>query len=703
MSEDLPPIIPVFNTLDFNKDFFVSTTDGLTYNEAAAKFLKFPSAQGAETLQQTTINGILTANSTSNFNDVLIMSSTDQAKREIRTSYVIFLDTGNNSQRIGKIIQNGFNFNIVNNTNQGAINLNVFSSGGIQATPVIVNFVNTIIANNLQVNSTSEFKRQMIMNDTTNVNNRRITSTYYDFYDAGSLALSSVGTIYNQSGAMYIVNTFNGGSISLVVDDAGGIQQSALQIFSNSVLVNKTLQMAINTNITMPNGNGVISQARFSGDVSTGNNLKKTIISFNSGTNAGSGNSVLDVLDNFNNKGLFVLCNSGAGSLSPTNRNGDTVIGSRNEDNGCITISNYNNNYQNGMRVFTTKSAGVDNCSTILYNGQSSSNDWAEFNMSYDRITLKQTTTFNHPINFNPTTTPVPISSARRLLEGLGTLSFTDISGGSSTNGNFKSSIWTDSLLVGGLNGMYYDCGINGGFHQFSVKDSGGNASTPIYYGSNLTSIANTLVVRNATTPSNRLDISTDNSQQTTIRARTTTSSTSAVLYLNADTVSALGVVTNNSVIAMTPFYMEMRRPILFNYSTTPSSNTHLGFLTSATITASAFNTQTTPNDLGSLALGIGTWAITLLLSFQASGNHSYSTFSYGINSVSATFPTAMPYLVSYMREPNLNINNVTITKQISMTLQLTSATTIYFIEQVVFTGGGNTTIGANYIYTRIG
>jgi len=543
----------------------------------------------------------------------------------------------------------------------------------------------------------------MIMNDTTDANNRRITSSFYDFYDAGSLALSSVGTIYSQSGAMYIQNTFNGGSISLVVDEAGGTQVSPLQIFPTGVNVNKTLQIATNTNITMPNGGGVISQARASGDVGTANSLKKTIISFNSGTNAGSGNTVLDILDNFNNKGLYFLCNSGAGSLSPTNRAGDTVIGSRNEDNGCITISNYNNNYQNGMRVFTTKSPGVDNCSTILYNGQSTSNDWAEFNMSYDRITLKQTTTFNQPINFNPTTTPVPISSARRLLEGLGTLSFTDISGGSSTNGSFKSSIWTDSLLVGGLNGMYYDCGINGGFHQFSVKDSVGTASTPIYYGSNLTSIANTLVVRNATTPSNRLDISTDNSQQTTIRARTTTSNTSASLFLNADIVSALGVVTNNSVIAMTPFAFEVRRPIQFNYSTTPSSNTQLGFLTSATITASAFNSQTTPNDLASLALGVGTWAITVLFSFQASGNHSYSTFSYGINSVSATFPTAMPYLVSYMREPNLNINNVTITKQISMTLQLTSATTIYFIEQVVFTGGGTTTIGANYIYTRIG
>ena len=688
---------PTQNLGIFDPDVFDQNDEPLTIETGSKYFLRFPMAQAGETLQAINVLG------NTRLYKPLIMASTEQTEREIQTSYVTYLDTGNVAGRYSEIVQNGFNFNLTNRVNQGAINLNVLSAGGVQATPIIANFVNTIIANNLQANSTSEFKRAVSINDTTDINNRRITSTFYDFYDAGVLSpLNSVGTIYNQSGAMYIQNTFNGGSISLVVDETGGTQVSPLQVFPTSVNVNKQLQIATNTNITMPNGTGVITQQRVSGDVSSANTLKKTTIAFNSGTNAGSGNTTLDILDNFNNKGLYILCNSGAGSLSPTNREGDVVIGSRNEDNGCVTISNYNNNYQNGMRVFTTKSIGVDNCATILYNGQSTSNDWAEFRMAYDRITLKQTTSFNHPINFNPTT-PFAISSARRKLEGLGTLSFTDVSGNATTTGSITSSIWTDSSLVNSLNGMYYNCGIDSGFHQFLVKDSAGNVSTPVYYGSNLTSISNTFVVRNATTPSNRLDILTDTSQNTYIRSRSTTASTEAHIHFNCDSVSALGVVTTNAVMNMTPFHINYRRPIQFNYLTTPSINTQLGFLTSATITTTAFSTQTTPNNLGSLSLGIGTWEITLLISFQASGNHSYSTFSYGINSATGAFPTAMPYLVSYMREPNLTINAVTITKQISMTLQLTSTTTIYFVEQVVFTGGGTTTIGANYNYTRIG
>jgi hypothetical protein len=689
---------PTQNLGIFDPDVFDQNDEPLTIETGSKYFLRFPMAQAGETLQAINVLG------NTRLYKPLIMASTEQTEREIQTSYVTYLDTGNVAGRYSEIVQNGFNFNLTNRVNQGAINLNVDSAGGVQATPIIVNFVNTIIANNLQANSTSEFKRPMIMNDTTDINNRRITSTFFDFYDAGVLAtLNTIGTIYNQSGAMYIQNTFNGGSISLVCDEAGGTQQSPLQVTAGSVLVNKALQIAANTNITMPNGTGSIQQQRVSGDVSSANILKKTIIAFNSGTNAGSGNTTLDILDNFNNKGLYILCNSGSGSLSPTNREGDVVIGSRNEDNGCITISNYNNNYQNGMRVFTTKSTGVDNCATILYNGQSNSNDWAEFRMAYDRITLKQTTSFNHPINFNPTT-PYPTTSARRRLEGLGTLSFTDISGNDTTTGTITSSIWTDSSLVNSLNGMYYDCGINGGFHQFSVKDSGGNISTPIYYGTNLTSVSNTLVIRNSTTTSNRLDFTTDSSTpNTTIRTRSIVAGSNASITFSCDTVTALGVVITLPNCVLAPFTFEMRRAVQLNYITTPFNNTQLGFLTSATITTTAFSTQTSPNNLGSLALGVGTWEITLLISFQASGNHSYSTFSYGINSVTAAFPTAMPYLVSYMREPNLTINAVTITKQISMTLQLTVATTIYFVEQVVFAGGGTTTIGANYTYTRIG
>ena len=732
-------------------------------------------------------NAVLTANSTSNFNDILTMSSTDQTKREIKTSYLRLLDTGNVANRTSIIVQNGFNMNLTNNINQGAINLNVFSSGGVAITPIIANFVNTIIANNLQANSTSEFKRPMIMNDITDVNNRKITSTFYDFYDEGSLALNSIGTIYNRLGAMYIQNFFNGGSISLVCDEGGGTQQSPLQVSATSVLLNKNITIATNTNMTMTAGTGIISQPYVNADISTRNSFKLADFRFNSGATIGPNGSAtaFEFYDDFNAKGLFILPNSGSGSLSQTNRQNDCCLTSRgSQHNNTITISNWNSNLRNGLRVFTTD---IDNCGLTLQCGQNLSNDWTEFRMAYNRATLTTISSFNNVINFNPTT-PSATTSARRRLEGLGTLSFTDLSGNNTTNGSFTSAIWTDTQSTYGagmfydnsmgaisrhtflasdstskvdafsvsayeikanrtikfntsgvstdrdiigvgsivmtdtfgggtassiqattntsepIPGMIYDCNINSGFHIFKCNDSLGVETAPVYYGSNLTSISNTFVVRNATTTSNRLDFSVDSgAPNTTIRARSSTAGTNSAITFSCDTVSALGVVTNLPNCTMAPYTFEMKRAVQFNYSTTPFNSTQLGFLTSATIAGFSYTSQASPNNLGSLALGVGTWAITLLISFQASGNHSYSTFSYGINSATGAFPTAMPYLVSYMREPNLTINAVTITKQISMTLQLTSATTIYFVEQVVFTGGGNTTIGANYTYTRIG
>ena len=59
MAEYLPPTedVAIFDTLNFN--------DGdtpLTYNKAVKYFLRYPIAQGTETLQTTNVNGLLTAN-----------------------------------------------------------------------------------------------------------------------------------------------------------------------------------------------------------------------------------------------------------------------------------------------------------------------------------------------------------------------------------------------------------------------------------------------------------------------------------------------------------------------------------------------------------------------------------------------------------------------------------------------------------------
>ena len=581
----------------------------------------------------------------------------------------------------------------------GNITNSVAIGSGVKATATNTIVIGTSL-HTTQIPGGLELKKPLLMNDTTDNNKRQIYSSTYFFYDNTlALPLTVSGSIVNTGGILNFQNSVMNGNINFILKDNFGVNNTPLQLLSGGTVFNKNVSTAENVNITMNEGTGIISQQRKKGDISTTNNLKKTIIAYDNSSTPVS-EPALEIFE-VNGRGAYFVPNCVGGAYGPNVTTNDFAIVSRHYQVAktalCFCTGT---SLRNHLRL--TANTDLSECSLILQNGANAFTDTSEFRMDYNfNATPKNTISFNNPIDFNRET----INSNRRLLKGLGTLSFTDISGNNTTTGSFKSAIWTDSSLSSsGIVGMYYDCGINGGFHKFSTKDSGGTTTTPVYYGSDITSISNTFVVRNATTSSNRLDISVDSATPTaTIRARSSTASTSAILNLNLDTVSALGVVAISNVATLTPFYMEIRRPILFNYTTYPAGSTNLGFQTSDTIAATAFTTQTTPNNLGSLALGIGTWEITLLLSFQASGNHTYTIFSYGINSATGAFPTAMPYLVSYMREPNLNINTVTITKQISMTLQLTTATTIYFVEQVVFGGGGNTTIGANYTYTRIG
>ena len=61
MATELPPNVELFNTINFNSAFFTNINSGyLTFSEASTLFLQYPTAQGKETLQNTTVNGDLT-------------------------------------------------------------------------------------------------------------------------------------------------------------------------------------------------------------------------------------------------------------------------------------------------------------------------------------------------------------------------------------------------------------------------------------------------------------------------------------------------------------------------------------------------------------------------------------------------------------------------------------------------------------------
>lgn len=615
MSQELPPLVPIFNTINYNSEFFKASTEGLTESEANKKYLKYPNAQGTENLLATNINGVLT------------------------------------------------------------------------------------------VNQTSFFNRNLLMNSTTSSANRLIASSFYNFYDSSVAGtLTQNGTLYNNGGIMFLYNSVNGGTLNFALNDTGGNINTPLQLTSTGNTSNKPLTLSANNNLIFPSGTGSIQQSIVSGDMATQNGLKRTSISMTSNAPSGTGTSALDVFDNTTSRGLFILPSAGGGSLGSTTMQGDCLIGTRIINGGSLCLANWNDNLKNGVRIFTSD---INNCGLTLQCGQNSTTDWTELKMAYTRGTNTTTTTFNNVINFNPTT-PSAIASTRRQLIGLGTLSFTDnLNGGSS--GTAISTIYTDSTLVNSLNGMYYNCGINSGYHQFSVRDGSGVVSTPVYYGSGLTSISNTLIIRSATTPTNRFDILTDASNNTNIRARSATASTNAIININCDAVNAGGTIINNAVLTITPSLVEYRRPIRFNYLTQPNDINQLGYYESYPINSITIPSNASIRNLGNFSINTnGTFNIEISLGLVGSASHNLTSCVFGCSDNSTTLPsltTPSFYSSSLIGHNTISLSTTTESYlKINFNVDFPSTTnTIYINYILTFSGGGNTTINCVVRSTRIG
>ena len=305
-------------------------------------------------------------------------------------------------------------------------------------------------------------------------------------------------------------------------------------------------------------------------------------------------------------------------------------------------------------------------------------------------------------LNFNST------NVANRNIGKVGTLGFLDLSA-NSTEGTTISSIWTDSSLVDSLNGMYYDCGINSGFHQFRARDSAGIISTPIYYGSNITSVSNTFIIRSSVTPSNRFDIVTDSGQNTNIRARSTTASTNALININCDEVNAGGTTFNRPVMTIAPTNIEVKRPIQFNYTTTPNASTQLGYVINPEVSsASLVASSTSVRNFGSFTItNAGTYNIQVLITLAGGANHTLTENRWCIHTVASAFPS-----ITTPTKTTPSITGVlgtslssTLTAYVNINLNVTAtAGETYYINYVLnYSGGSNTTVSRIVSYARIG
>ena len=246
---------------------------------------------------------------------------------------------------------------------------------------VKVDTSNTIVigkaSHTTQIPGGLELKKPLLMNDATNTN-RTIRSTYYYFYDnsTNSLPRTTIGELYNTTiGQMTLYNYVDNGSISFYVKDSSATQLSPFQLFPSSVLVNKTLSVSANVNITMSAGTGIINQAITVGDLST-NILKSTNVSYNVNNSSGNGSPALSVTDNYSSNQFYFIPNNASGEWSPlVLPNNLTIIGrGANQNNATLVLTTYSS-LRNGIKMISTSTTYAqtelwagDNTSIILNN-----------------------------------------------------------------------------------------------------------------------------------------------------------------------------------------------------------------------------------------------------------------------------------------------------------------------------------------------
>jgi microcystin-dependent protein len=204
--------LSVFNTINWESAI---TDDGIVITPAYlnANYLKFPVAQGLETLQAITVNGVADFNNTVSMSSTLTMDSATLANRQISaTTYSIQgLTTGNID---GEIRLNGSSLDIINAKNSGTITNYVKDSAGNSLSRLTISSTSVNCIEPLSLTGATDL-------------DRIINNVYYQFQDKTSLA-TFVAQIYGSSGALIFDNDVNSGSYSFSVNNSAGTQKTPL-------------------------------------------------------------------------------------------------------------------------------------------------------------------------------------------------------------------------------------------------------------------------------------------------------------------------------------------------------------------------------------------------------------------------------------------------------------------------------------------
>lgn len=750
----------------FDPSVFTSNDEPLTINTGSKYFLKYPNAQGTENFVDMNVYGnakvdgaitatnnlLLNPTNNVNVNGNLTMVNASSARRIIQCGdFKLDNNAGASGTALLRIYTSGTDnyYQSLPNSNLSTINFQLNNSSAttitpLQLTPLAANANVALVANqgltvwnqpstfnaglNVYANSVFDGSLNMAVNSTItmnagsviNMNGQNITnlnnvssvnnqSLKVEGLGTGTVVLrtgnndrltvSSAGvvTIPNQivtptvTSASTLSVTASGGSSILNLNGEGGIQISTGTVQRIGIASGGTttffnpISMSGGQGISFLSGGGIISQVVT--NASDINSLKRTQVTIDNGGAAGAISfETFDANAGANGRGFFFVPNAGSGSFNPAVVSGDSAIIGRNSgaNNNCMALSCYSND-----RISLRLNARTVGAPQII-----SSTGANTTTMD------KDTTTYIKPINFTGTT-----PSARQI-QNVGTLSFLDVSGGL-TNGTSTSTIYMDTSMS--VPGMIYDCSLNNGSHNFTCNDNAGNKVTPVFFGSAITSVLNTFSVRSITTPSNRFDIVTDASNNTNIRARSSTASTNAIININCDSVDASSVITNNSVATITPTYFEMKKPIQLTNSQygIAKTSSQLGYILSGSFAGTNVTSPTGNTNIGNIALPPGIWDIRVNVSFAPiTVGSSFTICDLGLSATSATFATTGelvvgnfsngPFTLAASRYANFNVsatysNNIT-----------TGTTPIYIVFNLTYTGGVTVSIGANYTITRI-
>lgn len=201
------------NVSTFNNLYWSITDIPLTQSQADRRYLKYPVAQGKETLQAIDVNGV------ANFNQPITMTSATAANRTITTTNLNINNTSNTA--VGVISGSSSSIFYDNNANSGTHNFYASDAGGTQTNPLNISS-SSINANRPLVLAGGSSADRTVT--TTNINVTNATNT-------------AVGTISGSGNNIIYDNNTSTGNHQFKVQN-GGTEETPVTINSNGLILN---------------------------------------------------------------------------------------------------------------------------------------------------------------------------------------------------------------------------------------------------------------------------------------------------------------------------------------------------------------------------------------------------------------------------------------------------------------------------------